>query len=332
MKLTYFQLGPHLAKKIMPAYIVSGDDHLLKQEAIDLIRQAATKAGFTERTRLIAESGFDWEQLHSYLFSTSLLAEKQLLELNLNNAMPNKAGSAIICNYMQHPSPDQVLLIDLGKADAKISKSAWYQAIEKNSIVITIWPMPREQLPKWLTDRAKKTGIQLTHDAAVMLGEYCEGNLSSAAQAIEKLALLNLDKPIDARVVMKALQDESRFNIFDFVEALFTNDKNRALHILESLKEDGTDPVLVLWAVTRELRMLSTMAREIKSGTSYDKLYQKHRIFARRQTTIRRFLSNASEEFCHQLLTHAANIDRILKGAETGNAWQNLQLFCLRLV
>lgn len=332
MKLTYFQLSPHLAKKLLPAYIVSGEDRLLKQEAITLIRKAAQKAGFSERLRLASESGFDWEQLHSFLFSTSLLASKQLLELDIETSTPNKAGSSIICDYMKNPSPDQILLIDLGKADAKITKTAWYKAIEKDGAVITIWPMPRDQLPKWMSERAKKAGISLTHDAANMLSEYCEGNLSSAAQAIEKLTLLNLDKQIDARIVMKALHDESRFNIFDFVEALFIGDKKRSLHILDSLQADGTDPVLVLWALTREIRLLSTMARELKSGTSYEALYQKHRVFARRQATIRRFLSSASEEFCHQLITQAASIDRTIKGAASGNPWQSLQLFCLRLV
>ena len=332
MKLTYFQLVPHLAKNLASIYIISGEEFILKQEAIDLIRDKAKKAGFNERTRLIPDTNFDWEALHLFLNSTSLLAEKRLLELDLRDATPNKNASAILCHYVKNLSPDQVLLIDIGKVDAKIAKCAWYQALESAGIAISIWPVPREQMPQWVMERAKKSGVQITREAAILLGEYCEGNLSSATQALEKLALLGFDKAIDAETIASALNDEGRFTVFDFVESLIAGDKARSLHILDSLKADGTEPVLVLWAITRELRLLAEMSQQLKDGLSYADLYQKHRIFARRQTTIRRFLSTASEDICRQHLIRAAETDKIIKGAMAGNAWNNLQLFCLSLV
>ena len=41
MKLTYFQLEAQLSKKILPSYIVSGDDIWLRQDAIQRVRKAA---------------------------------------------------------------------------------------------------------------------------------------------------------------------------------------------------------------------------------------------------------------------------------------------------
>lgn len=332
MKLSYYQLPPHLKSKRLPVYMISGEDELQKEDAILLIRESAKKAGFTERSRFSPDSANDWDDLYPFLFTTSMLAENRILELDLRNATPNKAASTLLCDYLKNPAPDQLLLINIGKADAKISKSAWYVTIEKIGAIVTIWPVPRDQLPKWIIDRAKKSNVTLTSDAANILSDFCEGNLASAAQAIEKLALLNMPQPINGDIVTKALHDESHFTIFDFIDSLIAGDKSRALHILDTLRADGTDPVLVLWAITRELRSLAGMAAELKSGTSYESLYQKYRIFARKQPVIHRFLSKSSEENCHQLLTSAASIDKIIKGAAIGDAWQNLQLFCLRLV
>lgn len=332
MKITYFQLEPHLSKQLCPVYIVSGEEILLKQDAINLIRKAAEKRDFSERIRLSPEAGFDWEQLYTLLYSSSLLAEKKILELDFRDSLPNKTASEILKDYAKKPSADVIIIIDLGKIDDKISRSAWYQTLEKLGISLTIWPIPREQLPKWIIDRAKKFKLDFTQDAALLLTDYIEGNLIAAAQTIEKLSLLNPQKSIDSGLIHSLLTDESHFTVFDLTENLLTGNKARSLHILEVLQQEGIEPPIVLWALTRELRMLAEMAKQLKTGVSYESLYQKNRIFARRQQAVRRFLTKSNETDCWQLLQSAAHIDTIIKGAAPGQSWDALQLFCLRML
>lgn len=332
MKLTYFQLEPHLAKQLATVYIVSGDELLLKQDAIHLIRKAAKLAGCSERIRFTPEAGLDGEQLYTELYSTSLLAEKRLLELDFRDSTPNKTASTILQEYAKNPSPDNVLLIDIGKIDDKIAKSAWYKALEKTGIVIAIWPIPREQLPQWINNRAKKYKLQINHDAVNLLADYVEGNLIAAQQTIEKMYLLQPQTPIDIALIKMILTDESRFTIFDFIENLIAGEASRALHILENLHAEGTEPVLILWGITRELRLLANLAQQRKSGETYENIFQKQRIFSRRQAAVRRFLTRFTAEDCWQHLMHAAEIDHIIKGATPGNVWDGLQLFCLRMI
>ena len=49
MKLNPSQLSAHLAKQLLPIYVVSGDEPLLIEESLDLIRACARKNGYTER-------------------------------------------------------------------------------------------------------------------------------------------------------------------------------------------------------------------------------------------------------------------------------------------
>jgi DNA polymerase III subunit delta len=334
MKLTYFQLEQQLTKKLSSVYIISGEEWLLKQDALDLIRKTATQAGFSERIRITPEAGYDFGELYTLLYATSLLAEKRILELDFRDMAPNKIANNILNNilgiYGEKPVPTNLLLIDIGKMDDKIIKSAWYQSLEKIGMVVTIWPIPREQLPQWIIQRAKKYKLQMNRDAANLLTDYTEGNLVAAAQAIEKIYLLQPQKAIDSELMTLILTDESRFTVFDFIEHVISGNPSRALHILANLKAEGTEPVLILWSVTRELRLLSDMAQQLKQGITHEKLFQKHRIFARRQSAIRRFLSRHSAEDCWHALTYAAEIDRIIKGAAPGNVWDSLQLFCLK--
>lgn len=331
MKLTYFQLEQHLAQQLAPIYIVSSDELILKQDAINLIRQAAKQAGFNERIRLMPEAGYDWEQLYAVLYSNSLLADKNLIELDFRNITPNKVASKILQEYAAKPLSDKILLIDISKVDDKISKSAWYKALEKAGMVIPIWPPQRNQLPQWIVQRAKKYKLVMLPDAANLLADFIEGNLAAAAQVIEKIYLLKPDGPINAEFIKTILTDESRFSVFDFIEHLVAGNKARMLHILESLRQEGIEPVLILWGITRELRILAELAREIKQGAVIEKLFQKHRIFMRRDAAMRKFLTKYSESDCLNFLMQAGEIDKIIKGAAPKNIWDELQLFSLQL-
>lgn len=331
MKLTYFQLEPHLAKSLAPVYIVSGDEILLKQDAIQLIRRAAKQAGFTDRVRISPETGFDWDQFYSLLHSPSLMADKRLIEIDFRDGTPNKTASTIFEEYAKNPAKDALLLIDCNKVDDKIAKSAWYKALEKCGVNLTIWPIPHDQLPKWIIQRAKKYKLTLQADAATLLAEYVEGNLIAAAQTLEKIYLLKPEGVVNTALVNTLLTNECRYTVFDFIDALTAGDSSRSLDILSNLKFEGVEPVLILWAITRELRILAEMSQKTKQGTSLDLLLQQHRIFARRQHSVRRFLSKFNQQDCWRLLEQAATLDKIIKGAISGNIWEAMQLFCLQM-
>jgi DNA polymerase-3 subunit delta len=332
MKLNYSQLELHLAKQLAWIYIISGEELFLKQDAIQLIRKSAKRNGYNEHIRLAPEAGFDWEQLYSSLYARSLLAEKRLIEIDFRDSTPNKTASKILQEYAEKPASDTILLINMGKADDKITKSAWYKALEKTAIAIPVWPIPREQLPQWIQQRARKYKLQVQPDAANLLADFVEGNLIAAAQTIEKMYLLRLEKPLDADTIQTILSDESHFTVFDFIDSLIAGNKPRTLHILETLKTEGLEPVLILWGITRELRLLADYAQQIQQGCHYEQLFQKQRIFSRRQPAVRHFLNTHTAPDCWQYLKHATEIDQMIKGAALGNVWDSLQLLCLRML
>lgn len=336
MKLSLPQLEAQLKKTLSPFYVISGDEIILKQDALNLIRKAAKQAGFTERMRLTPDAGFDWDQLHHALYAGSLLAEKRIIELDLRNATPNKNAATVLHDYTKQPVSDHLLLIETGKLEEKISRSAWYKAMEKSGTVVPIWPINRDQLPSWIMQRAKKYKLSLSIDAANLLADHVEGNLSGAAQAIEKFYLLKTDNKnasseSDVDLMKALLSNESRFTVFDFLENVIAGHKTRSLHILAHLEEEGTEPVLIVWGIARELRLLSDLIQQAKQGTSIDSLLQSYRIFFGRQAAFRRFLSWATVEDCWRLLKDVSHIDQMVKGALSGNAWDALRLFCLRL-
>lgn len=331
MKLTYAQLETHLTKSLGIIYVISGEELFLKQEVISLLRKAAKKAGFHERIRIPYETCSDVKQLYTILYSTSLFAQQRLLELDFREHLPNKEISKLLQEYAENPAPETILLLELAKLDDKATKSAWYKALDKVGISLALWPIPRAQLPQWLKLRAQKYKLQFTTDAINLLADYVEGNLIAAAQAIEKIYLLQPQQSVEVEMVNAILTDESHFSIFDFIDSLLAGNSARSLHMLDNLKADGIEPTLILWAITRELRLLAEFAKQIAQGTSYEQLFQKQRVFFKRQPLVRHFLTKFSAMECRQHLRAAAEIDTIIKGISSNNLWNSLELFCLRL-
>lgn len=332
MKLNHLQLESHLNKQLAPLYLLSGEDILLKMDAIHLLRQAATNAGYHLNQRFVQESHTDWEQLHSLIYTQDLFTTKQYIEIDCRDATPNKAATALLTTYVENPPAQSLLVLSTGKLDSKTEKTAWYKTLEQAAVIIQIWPIAKEQLPAWLKQRAYKNQLQLDTEAAQFLADYVEGNLVAAAQTIEKICLLKPESRINTALLQTILWDESHFTVFDLVEQLLAGNTVRLLHILESLKCDGTEPTLILWAITRELRLSFAIAKELNQGHTFTTLCQKYRIFSRRQPALKRFLQRFNTEATLKYLSEAMQIDKIIKGIEDTDIWAALQLFCLRMV
>ncbi len=330
MKLPYQQLENHLAKSLAPIYLVSGDELLLVQEAVDLIRKTAQKNGFTERTRIPAET--DWgKMLYANAHSMSLFAEQRILELDLRGVKLNQASTEILMTYAENPAAHTLLIIYTAKLDKKTEQSRWYKSLDKKGVVIPVWPVTLEQLPQWIMQRAKKANLTLTIQAAIWLAERVEGNLLAAAQEIEKLCLLQPEGTLDEQALENKIVSHARFDIFNLVDSCLAGNSKRSLAILNSLFAEDTEPTLILWAITRELRSMAELQKQTQQGVALSNLFSQFRIWEKRQPPVRAFLKRATAARCWEWLLAAAKIDRIIKGAETGKVQDELERLVLSM-
>lgn len=326
MKLSSAQLAQQLTKSLAPIYLIHGDEPLLVAETVDALYTAAQKAGFTERVLTAAESGSDWgKHLYADTHTISLFANKKIIDLNLNPIKLNAASGKILEAYAHQPMPDTLLIIHSAKLDAKVEKSSWYKAIEKLGVIVTVWPIHPDQMPAWVIQRAKKFNLTITKQGAEWLAAQMEGHLLAAAQEIEKLSLLQPNGTLDDQTIQAAVTDNARFDIFTLVDSALLGKTDRTLRILQNLADEDTEPTLILWALTRELRTLAELQKKIAEGASLAHLFTSYRIWEKRQPSVKASLKRHKQSQYWDLLIHAAKIDRIIKGAEPGNVWDELQ-------
>ncbi|MBR9911846.1 MAG: DNA polymerase III subunit delta [Gammaproteobacteria bacterium] len=325
------QLNRALGRGLTAAYLVSGDEPLLVQEACDSIRAAARKDGFSERELHHVGPDFDWNVLLTSVNSLSLFAERKIYELRIANGKIDEAGNKALQHYCERPPEDNLLLIVLPKLSKGAQRSKWYQAIDACGTVVQVWPISPQQLPGWLDKRIKQAGLRADPDTIDLLAARTEGNLLAAVQEIEKLKLLCEDDFISADIVAGAVADSARYDVFSLVDKALHGDARAAVKTLHGLKGEGTDATVVLWALAREIRTLSQIAHGLENGQSFDRIARSSGVWDKRKPLVSRAAKRLRSNQLQLLLRKANSVDKTIKGLRSGDAWDELMDLVLNL-
>ena len=254
MRLEPDQLPAALARGLAPIYLISGDEPLMAGEAADAVRAAARKAGFTERIVFSIDRSFVWDELRQAAQEMSLFAERRLFELRMPSGKPDK-GAALLAEIASAPPPGRLCLrASPASSTRRPATPPWVRAIERAGVWVRVWPVGRAALPAWLESRARALELQLEPGVAQSIADRVEGNLLAAKQELDMLALLANGAAIDADLAMRAIGDSARYDVLQLGEAAAAGDAPRALRVLTGLRNEGVEPVLILWALLRELR------------------------------------------------------------------------------
>ena len=332
MRLKAEQLAKHLKANLAPIYLVFGDEPLLIQEACDNIRATARAAGFEDREVFEVAPHFDWQQVLNEANSLSLFARRKILEIRLPSGRPGKEFGTFLQEYCENISPDNLLLAILPKLDRGATSSAWFKKIDSLGVVIQIWPVNARQMPQWISQRLRAAGIEAKASAIEVLAERVEGNLLAASQEIEKLKLLiGEHKTIDAQAMSSVVADSARYSIFTLVDRALDGESEAAARTLYGLRNEGTEAIAVLWALTRELRILIRASEQLAGGEHGPAVLQRLGVWQQRQGLVRNALKRLKPAQLNLLLRQAAGIDRAIKGMRDACPWQELTAVVLSL-
>lgn len=322
LKLTPDSLNTHLGQKLLPAYLISGDEPLLTGEAADAVRARARAAGFSEREVHFLERGSGWDDVRASAGNLSLFGSRKLLEVRLPTGRPGAAGGATLVSLIERGDPDTVLLILTPRLDRELQAAQWVKAVETHGAWVQVWPVEAEKLVAWLRGRCRRAGLDLADEAIEVLAERTEGNLLAAHQELEKLRLLGTKGRIGADEVLSGVADSARFDVFRLSEAVLEGEPERALRVLSGLRAEGTEATLVLWALNKALRDLwGTLAQPAGRPRGWQ----------RQGAALEKAVRRAPRLSFHTLSLRAARADRMIKGRLRGDPWDEMALLATDL-
>ena len=175
------------------------------------------------------------------------------------------------------------------------------------------------------------TDLQADAAVAGLLAERVEGNLLAAHQEVEKLALLLPPGPLSTQTVLDSVADSARFDVLQLGEAAMRGQVARALRILEGLRGEGVELVLVLWAVNKDLQWLARVQHLMRNGQSADSAMNAIYVWRPRQTAMKQALARLRPGAVRGLLLDASRVDRAIKGALRADPWVEMEGLVARL-
>jgi len=312
MQIKLPQLNATLKKSIEPLYLITGDEPLLQQEAQQQIRQACQAQGFLHRELLSIEPGTSWDDLYSHTTALDLFSEKKILDIRHPQTKFDKKAQQFLLHLSENRHTDTVVMISSGKLSAAQKKAKWFKQLEKNASIITIWPVSNRDLPQWIQQRLAKANIKANHASIQLLASLTEGNLLATQQAITKLKLLYPSTTVQPQHICHAIHDTARFTVFDLSNYALAGNLVKTQRALQQLLSSGTEPTLILWALTREVRLLHKLLHAKNQGENIQNLLRFE--WQSRQQLLKSAAARLPLPLCEQLLQLAAKTDKCIKG------------------
>ena len=244
-------------------YAIDGDERFLVDELVRCLQEVAVPPAARDFNY---ESMVGKEVTLARVVDAALtlpaFAQRRMVLVRQADKLPLGQPEPLL-RYLEEPSPTTVLVLAADKFDAR---SKVYKALQKAGAAVRFnRPKPRE-MPKLIQERARARGCKILPDAARLLAEVIDPDLTQAVQALELLELYvgpGADRPISSDDVAAVVRTAKEESVFDLVDAIGAGDREGVLRMLHRLMVAQREPGLrVLAMVARHFRHL-LRAREL---------------------------------------------------------------------
>ncbi|MCF6808034.1 DNA polymerase III subunit delta [Thiotrichales bacterium 19S9-12] len=324
MKAYFNNLSTILKQKDYLSYIISGDEPWQKEKALKIIINYLTKKGFENKEYQYCDKSLDSEWFYQRSDNFSLFSEKQLLVIRFTQ-MPDEKSKKLITEFAndQHDSLDTRLILILPQLNSKQQKQKWYQALDNSGLTLPIWPFNRSQMQTMIYKLSTSYQIRLSNNATQRLIEQTEGNFLATDQTLQKLAISHKDQTITEDDISEIISTQSHYDIYALSDAFLQNNLKHMLLIINQLKESDTELVLLLWALSQDIRLLLTF-KQAATTNELNQLFTQNRIWKNRQTLYLNALKCHSIERLKHKLSLCYQTDQLLKSYQTEAAWRQI--------
>lgn len=312
MELSYFDLIKKNDLTDYNFFIVTGDEPLQRHNIIDKITSQFKTKGYEISQHDLTEQNLD--VLYNETDSLSLFAIDKFIQFNFEKPPQKKLQQALV-DKLLNDDENVYLLIFNGMKKQNIS-AKWFQSLEHKAIHTRIFQPNINNATNIINHEAQDMGLSLSREAVQILAQKTEGNLIATKQILKLLSRQDT-KNFDENNIRPFLHEHANFDVFDLSEAILSQNKSKSLKILNSILTENDKPPLVLWALKKELRILSQLKNT--NPSYHQKIFKDNNIWASKQKFYNSFANRVTHEKISQGLEKCLETDLCIKGAKKGN-------------
>lgn len=314
--LTQIERHHHLPSVILCA----GDEPMRIIQTVDALKERAKMLGYLEQQLVVIEQASDWETLWLHYQEQSLFANLRVIQVIFSKLATEQAKTLL--RMIQQPNPDVLLILRSDELDKSRLNSAWVKYIDQHGWLIHSKAINGNALAQWVQQQAQALQLTLTPAALSLLVEWSEGNLLASRQSLLRWQLQGLTQ-IDADVLMADQQDWAKYDVFSLSNSLSQQKVEQSLRILARLKLSGEEPVLILWVLSRELRLWQTLFSAYQH-TPWPRLVQEHRLWTAQAGQLQTVMKQLTAARLKHWQASCLTLDLMLKGQLEGDVWAKL--------
>lgn len=227
-------LKKRLQKKIEPCYLVQGEDILLYDEALKLIKNACNLSFEEFNFQKFDDDTFSADLVLDALETLPFASEKKVVLLKNITKFSEDFKKKLVA-YLKSPLPSTCLVIFdfANKFDFLISEK------------ISAKRLDEESLKNIVDEELSKSHKAIKKEALSLLLSYCCDYYSLIKNELKKLTNAPNDV-ITEKDIENMVTKETEYSVFELTEALSKKDANRAVELLSLMDKDTKTFNLIL--------------------------------------------------------------------------------------
>jgi DNA polymerase-3 subunit delta len=233
---TAFKRGqPHAA------YYIYGPEDVLKDDAIRYILDLALEPAMRDfNLDQVSAGTLDPEAVEALCNTLPMMAERRVVVIrDVEQWKRRTRGRSAVLHYLEHPSPETVLILVQGAAEEKPDKD-----LLKHAEPIACAMENGTDVRRWLDRRATERGLTFEDGAVDHLLKVTGTSLSAISIELEKLASLPAGVAVTVRQVEDLVGVRNGETALDWRAAVLDDDPARALKLLPNvLSQSGVSGV-----------------------------------------------------------------------------------------
>jgi DNA polymerase-3 subunit delta len=264
---------------IPPVVLVLGEEEHSRTQVVDVFREAALKGampGMNEDIFVAGEANIEnvlsAARTLPMFGKTRFVLVKHLERWETGNKSEHDPFDRIL-DYAKSPTQSTSLVLIASKLDGRKKLVA---EAKKLDYLVACAPLPRAALPKWVENRVKERGAQISSSIADLVVEVTGTDLPSLGDAVERLVLyVGLGKEIDEKAVTICLTRLQTATVWELVGAVGRKDVGAALRAVDAVYDPHDRGLPLLGVLAWSARQLVKFESAIRLGCAPAEAAQK---------------------------------------------------------
>lgn len=307
---------------------LEGKEPLLIQETRDRILGWAQKQ-IEHRQLHQIDQGFNWDSLIAENASFGLFDESKIYDLRFMKSTFKSADFEQVCALAKVLDDQKFVIISSEKLEKKSTSLKAFKQLNQWLGLMTFWPLPNTEYPKWIKSYCRKISLKLEPDTLAFLAGQHEGNLLALKQTLDRLAFTSDNsKSLSLASIEGTTVFQVQYSTFDLVDYALAGQGAKSLRGLAHVKSQGIEPILVLWALNNAFEAIAAAQQKKATGQVP---WPQFKIFGLRIGLFERAAKRITTRQRQAGLELCGNIDGMIKGVVQYDVWLALEQLIMHL-